>query len=207
MTDQIGDSLIYDGRTLDLVHYPAVPEDHPSIVMLPGALGAAALGPSYLQRGYVATWSVIDDYLWLSAIDSDYWLLPNGPVRADWLNYTLTAATGPYVENEWGHQIPTDVVRLRIEEGEVVDVWEADFRDEDSMWDEMGAERQSVIDAEQEEKRRHAKEMRYLSIGLACAFVFLYLTRCGHGDSAPTDREGPTGECTTIARDVEVCDD
>jgi hypothetical protein len=94
MCYQIPDQLILDNREITIAPLPVAE----SAVIIRTPEQTLSLTTAHV-RGYIATWALIDEKLYLIKIDGCYKLQHNLPVLADWINTTICSADGIYGEN------------------------------------------------------------------------------------------------------------
>tara|TARA_B100000767_G_C19666471_1_gene493325 strand:- start:135 stop:524 length:390 start_codon:yes stop_codon:yes gene_type:complete len=90
MTIQAGELLFYEGEKHYLINVPSIPD---SIIQL--------IPRDYYEkstacyRGYVATWEIKDDKLYLTDLSSsNYEFIHSPPFLADWFNGQIKFGTG-----------------------------------------------------------------------------------------------------------------
>ena len=90
MTVQAGELLFYEGEKHYLINVPSIPD---SIIQL--------IPQDYYEkstacyRGYVATWEIKDDKLYLTDLSSsNYEFIQSPPFLADWFNGQIKFGTG-----------------------------------------------------------------------------------------------------------------
>ncbi len=113
MTAQTPDKIIIDGNTLPLYCEPNIDANSPAIedleqrlesddaILLTLAADEPAevdeelyarvyrLQSSACWRGYIATWTIIDQHLYLTALDGKFRLLTQRPLPANWFSGEL----------------------------------------------------------------------------------------------------------------------
>ena len=103
MTAQIGEKLIYQGKEHQMAAEP-----------LSGYWALGGPNPNFemrstaLWRGYIGTWSIIDNRLYLVGIDANY---------VDGREYTLETLFPGYPERVFAHWFSG---RLRLPQGEII---------------------------------------------------------------------------------------
>ena len=110
MTAQIGDRLFVDGQEASMTSFPALPSRvrRKSTKTSPDTKIEERDGVPYLApdltnstacwRGYVASWTIQDDRLYLTEIMGKYELNSTEPVLADWFSGTLRIPQGECIE-------------------------------------------------------------------------------------------------------------
>jgi len=102
MTDQISDKLIYEGKevpvetSLPLVSWfsPEIPESDPRIV----ESKEGYLHSSACIRGYVATWEIKDNKLFLVKLSGKYRLIHDESIFADWVSDKFIVPKGKLIK-------------------------------------------------------------------------------------------------------------
>jgi hypothetical protein len=107
MTAQIGETLILDGKTVEMAFCPPIPTDHPSIrIGTVEDLDAyvnqhpeqSILGSTACWRGYIGTWEIREGRLYLIALEGILRLLSSEPIPADWVTAVLRIPFGKQLE-------------------------------------------------------------------------------------------------------------
>jgi len=94
MCCQIPDQLVLNSREIAIAPLPVT--ESATIIHAPDQSLPASTAHI---RGYIATWALIDNKLYLAKITGCYKLLSNLPVFADWITATIRPADGSYGEN------------------------------------------------------------------------------------------------------------
>ena len=120
MTIQASELLFYEGEKRYLMNVPSIPDS--VIQLIPQEFYTKSTA---LYRGYVATWEIKDNMLYLINLSSsNYELTKKTPIFADWINTQLMFGTGSkkfstsYVHL---HEYETNI-HITIEEGVVIGV-------------------------------------------------------------------------------------
>ena len=119
MTTQVKERLIFDGEQYSLINCPSLPD---SIIQEKKNL-ESYMESSANWRGYVGTWEVKDDRLYLVDLSSvNYELVDNPPIFADWISECLKIATGESNSRFDSFDIPIyeTEMHLTIENGLVI---------------------------------------------------------------------------------------
>ena len=118
MTTQVKERIIIDGEKYPLLNALSLPEDDTKIKQKEG--------PTYTRsscwRGYVGTWEIKDDKLYLIDFSSGkYDVLVNLPILADWISGTAKVATGEVKKSpSWTIETYETEMHLTFENGIVV---------------------------------------------------------------------------------------
>ena len=118
MTTQVKERIIIDGEKYPLLNALSLPEDDTKIKQKEG--------PTYTRsscwRGYVGTWEIRDDKLYLIEFSSGmYDVHANLPILADWISGTAKVATGEVKANSsWDIETYETETHLTFENGLVV---------------------------------------------------------------------------------------
>ena len=120
MTIQASELLFYEGEKHYLMNVPSIPD---SIVQL--------ISQDYYEestacyRGYVATWEIKDDKLYLIDLSSrNYEFVQSPPIFADWNNGQIMFGTGnKKLSSSWVSAYDYEAeIHLTIENGLVVNI-------------------------------------------------------------------------------------
>jgi len=118
MTTQAKERIIIDGEKYPLLNALSLPEDDTKIKQKEG--------PTYTRsscwRGYVGTWEIKGDKLYLIDFSSGkYDVLVNLPILADWISGTAKVATGEVkASSSWDIETYETEMHLTISNGLVV---------------------------------------------------------------------------------------
>ena len=118
MTTQVKERIIIDGEKYPLLNALSLPEDDTKIKQKEG--------PTYTRsscwRGYVGTWEIRDDKLYLIEFSSGmYDVLANLPILADWISGTAKVATGEVkASSSWDIETYETETHLTFENGLLV---------------------------------------------------------------------------------------
>ena len=118
MTTQVKERIIIDGEKYPLLNALSLPEDDTKIKQKEGSTYTR----SSCWRGYVGTWEIKDDKLYLIEFSSGmYDVLANLPILADWISGTAKVATGEVKESSsWEIETYETEMHLTFENGLVV---------------------------------------------------------------------------------------
>lgn len=89
MTQQAPDTIFYHGTLYHLFGDAWWPRDHTRIQAGPPDTGHPVVGSTACYRGYVATWRILNDRLWLAHISGKWSLVDDAPILADWYSGRL----------------------------------------------------------------------------------------------------------------------
>ena len=90
MTIQAGELLFYEGEKHYLINVPSIPDS--IIQLIPRNLYEKSTA---CYRGYVATWEIKDEKLYLTDLSSsNYEFIQSPPFLADWFNGQIKFGTG-----------------------------------------------------------------------------------------------------------------
>ena len=118
MTTQVKERIIIDGEKYPLLNALSLPEDDTKIKQKEGATYTR----SSCWRGYVGTWEIKDDKLYLIEFSSGmYDVLANLPIVADWVSGTAKVATGEVkASSSWDIETYETEMHLTFENGLLV---------------------------------------------------------------------------------------
>lgn len=125
MTRQVSDTLVWQGKSYDLEESPGLPKQHDGLIVRPpDQFPADDLELSFIQstacyRGYIATWVVIEDKLYLDTILGNR-LLAERPLFADWVSRRLLAPANP-LGKHINIRENIEYLRLTVNKGVVTD--------------------------------------------------------------------------------------
>ena len=89
MTTQAREKIVIDGKETSMTSTPEIPENDPRIIKVQQQYITSAC-----WRGYVGTWEIKNDRLYLIGISGKYNLRENTPIFANWYSGTLAASEG-----------------------------------------------------------------------------------------------------------------
>ena len=116
MTTQVKEQIIIDGQKYPLLNAMSLPEDDSIIQHKKGVIETS----SNCWRGYVGTWEIKDDTLYLVDFSSGkYDVLVNLPILADWISGTAKVATGEVKDSSsWDIETYETETHLTFENGQ-----------------------------------------------------------------------------------------
>jgi len=94
MCYQTPDQLIVNNRKLAIAPLPV--NESINIVHTPKLTISVSTAHS---RGYIATWALIDEKLYLTEVEGCYQLKSTAPVFANWVDATIRPADGTYAKS------------------------------------------------------------------------------------------------------------
>ena len=118
MTTQVKERIIIDGEKYPLLNALSLPEDDTKIKQKE----VSTYTRSSCWRGYVGTWEIKDDKLYLIDFSSGkYDVLVNLPILADWISGTAKVATGEVkASSSWDIETYETETHLTFESGLIV---------------------------------------------------------------------------------------
>ena len=119
MTTQVKERIIIEGERYPLINSLSLPEDESIIQKKRKGFIEKS---SNCWRGYVGTWEIRDDKLYLIEFNSGmYDVLTNLPILADWISGSAKVATGEVKANSsWDIETYETEMHLTFENGLVV---------------------------------------------------------------------------------------
>jgi hypothetical protein len=124
MTAQVDEVLIFNGKKTSIAFHPPLPNSHPSILKVDQSDVKKidpVIGSSACWRGYIGTWEIQNDRLYLVGIVGCYQMMDNKPIFADWVNGLIRIPQGKLVYcDRSGAKIYEQEIHLRIEQGKVI---------------------------------------------------------------------------------------
>ena len=127
MTTQVQEEIIINGEKYSLINCPSFPDS----IIQPKKNLKYYRESSACWRGYVGTWEVKDDRLYLVDLSSaNYELVDSPPIFADWISACLKIATGESNSRFDTFDIPIyeTEMHLTIENGLVVKTKNISFK-------------------------------------------------------------------------------
>ncbi len=126
MTIQIPDEIVLNGRTFPLVYFPDLPREHPDLDTRRQYDPFSAA--SDCARGYVATWEIRNQRLFLAGIRGNCHMLVDEPVPATWFSGVLLVGEGERRPGLPAFHEPSDdrEIRIMVEKGRIVEIWRLD---------------------------------------------------------------------------------
>lgn len=125
MTAQVDEILIFDGNRTSIVFHPPLPSSHPGIIKVDNRDSKnvdPVIGSSACWRGYIGTWEIQNDRLYLIDIVGCYQMIDNNPIFADWVSGLMRVRQGKLVYcDRSGAKIYEQEIHLRIEQGQVIE--------------------------------------------------------------------------------------
>lgn len=130
MTAQMPDSIEYEGHKMGLSCDVPLPKKHPRIRYVErGERDNFLTDSSGCWRGYIASWRIKNDQLFLTGIDGRFELLGDEPLPAVWVSGKIRLTAGESVEyvhmgysstfeHEWVLKIKKGVVVKVLKETE-----------------------------------------------------------------------------------------
>ena len=130
MTAQVHENLIYEGEEMSMMSCPPLPARHPRIIEIghpwemteregvPGIVFSTAC-----WRGYIGTWAVTDNRLYLVGLQGRVEMAGDGPIFAGWVSDWLRVVRGELLEYiHMGFQsVYERELLIRVEMGVVVE--------------------------------------------------------------------------------------
>ena len=118
MTTQVKERIIIDGERYSLINYLSLPKNNSIIKQKEGPISTR----TSCWRGYVGTWEIKDDKLYLIDFSSGkYDVLSNLPILADWITGIGKVATGEVkASSDWDMESYETEMHLTFENGLVV---------------------------------------------------------------------------------------
>lgn len=101
MTAQIPERLTYNGESVSMACTPGLPEDSPRIVRAENPVGTGVFPfltfSTACWRGYVGSWEIKDNRLYLTGVSGRLALVGDEPLFADWVSRTLVVTRGEMI--------------------------------------------------------------------------------------------------------------
>jgi len=123
MTAQFHENLILDGEDTSMAYCPPLPPEGDDRVRLQEGASEDDWECTACWRGYVATWEIRDDKIYLNKFSRKYVIEEGHPLFADWISETIRIPQGEqleYVHMGFGSVYEQDLM-IRIEKGVVVE--------------------------------------------------------------------------------------
>jgi hypothetical protein len=125
MTAQVDEILIFDENRTSITFHPPLPNSHPGIMKvdekdIKGDI--SVIGSTACWRGYIGTWEIKNEKLYLINILGYYQMIDNHPIFADWVSGLIRVPQGKLMYcDRSGHKVYEQEVHLRIEQGKVIE--------------------------------------------------------------------------------------
>jgi len=137
MDRQVGDNLIYEGNTYQLLGEEVLPENDNRVIELTDeqckSLEFDVTNTTACMRGYKSSWEIKKDRLYLICIKGRYKLTTADPVLADWYTDVIIIPTGKRLHKDIETQL-SDIyegeIHLHVEKGIVISSETIDRREE-----------------------------------------------------------------------------
>ena len=124
MTAQVDEILIFNGKKTSISFHPPLPNSHPSILKVdqPDVKKIdPVIGSSVCWRGYISTWKIQNEKLYLVDIVGCYQMIDSNPIFADWVSGLIRAPQGKLVYfDRSGAKVYEQEIHLKIEQGKVI---------------------------------------------------------------------------------------
>lgn len=134
MTDQVGDLIIVDGMKKQMPYEPDLPMPDPRIIDLDTPFLSTDC-----WRGYVATWEIMNGFLYLKSIEGKYALRDNKSIFADWVSMQFDICFGEILRR--GFDLSSTIfehhTNFKIENGCVVGIEQIDNRPRYSVYKDI----------------------------------------------------------------------
>lgn len=125
MTAQVDEILIFNGKKTPISFHPPLPNSHPSVLKVDQQDVKKinpVIGSTACWRGYIGTWEIQNDQLYLVDIAGCYQMIDSNPIFADWVSGLIRVPQGKLVYSERsGAKIYEQEIYLRIEQGKVIE--------------------------------------------------------------------------------------
>ena len=125
MTAQVDEILIFDGNKTSITFHPPLPDSHPGIIKVNNQdirNNNSVISSTACWRGYIGTWEIQNDRLYLIDIVGCYQMTDNNPIFADWVSGLMRVPQGKLVYcDRSGAKVYEQEIHLRIEQGKVIE--------------------------------------------------------------------------------------
>ena len=125
MTAQVDEILIFDGNKTSISFHPPLPRSHPGIMKVDNRgskIAGAVIGSTACWRGYIGTWEIQNDRLYLVNIVGCYQMVDDAPIFADWVSGLICVPQGKLVYcDRSGVKVYEQEIHLQIEQGTVIE--------------------------------------------------------------------------------------
>ena len=119
MTHQLHENIIYEGKDLSMFSFPYFPENHPKIITLPKE--EITRFSSACLRGYIGSWEIVGDQLFLNKLEGGLRLEGVDPLFAEWFSGDLKIIVEPAFEGlKAGLHGSEKTLLVKIESGRIV---------------------------------------------------------------------------------------
>ncbi len=120
---QVNETLIYNGEKVEHSFDDwELPEDDLRIIKL----NDREVRPDITQstacwRGYIGTWEIIGDKLYLIALRGKYKMLSSVPIIANWYTGTITIPTGKEIDTKTYSSAYEKEIHIKVDKGIVIE--------------------------------------------------------------------------------------
>ncbi|NES96688.1 MAG: hypothetical protein F6K32_15910 [Desertifilum sp. SIO1I2] len=125
MTAQVDEILIFDSNKISISFHPPLPSSHLGIIKVDNRNSKnvdPVIGSTACWRGYIGTWEIQSDRLYLVDIAGCYQMIDSNPVFADWVSGLIRVPQGKLVYcDRSGAKIHEQEIHLRVEQGKVIE--------------------------------------------------------------------------------------
>lgn len=128
MTAQADEILIFDGKETLISSWPPLPRQHPGIIQRKEEIDqniqnlAPIIGSTACWRGYIGTWKIQDEQLYLINLVGCYEMVDTHPIFADWVSGLIRVPQGKLLYGDRsGTKVYAQEIHLRIEQGKVIE--------------------------------------------------------------------------------------
>ncbi|MEL3952525.1 hypothetical protein [Stenotrophomonas bentonitica] len=134
MTMQVLDTLIWKGQRRGMLTSPNLPLDRPHLLEdATDAIQEGIWNSTACWRGYVATWELDGDELYLKQVEGKYRLKGPGLILAHWFSGTVIVNEGEVLRNAGYAMVYEREIHLSFEQGFLVDTRTVDNRQKDRV--------------------------------------------------------------------------
>ncbi|MBD2155207.1 hypothetical protein [Leptolyngbya sp. FACHB-16] len=122
MTAQVDEILIFNGNKTLIAFHPPLPSSHPGIMKVEDSkIADSVIGSTACWRGYIGTWEIQNDRLYLVSIVGCYQMVNDAPIFAHWVSGLICVPQGKLVYcDRSGAKVYEQEIHLRIEQGKVM---------------------------------------------------------------------------------------
>ena len=135
MTMQVLDTLILNGQPKGMLTSPPLPvhRPHALVEVAADAIEDGIWNSTACWRGYVATWELDGDELYLKQVDGKYCLKGPGLLLADWFTGTIIVSDGEALRNTGFAMVYEREIHLSFEEGFLADTKTVNNREKNQL--------------------------------------------------------------------------
>jgi hypothetical protein len=116
---------LFNSNRTSIAFHPPLPSSHPGIIEVENRDSKNVdpiIGSTACWRGYIGTWEIQNEKLYLIDIAGCYQMTDSNPIFADWVSGLIRVPQGKLVYcDRSGAKVYEQEIHLRIEQGKVIE--------------------------------------------------------------------------------------